>query len=134
MIFMRNASVKGLTTAAGIWTTSGIGMAIGAGMYTVGIFATVLMIVLQIVLHMWFSRLENTATEFTVLLRDVPDSIKNFRDSLTQRNICIESCKMTRTHGSSISLDITVKKPRDASVDALLLLAEENENVLSIDI
>ena len=134
MIIMRNASVKGLTTAAGIWTTSGIGMAIGAGMYTVGIFATVLMIVLQIVLHMWFSRLENTATEFTVLLRDVPDSIKNFRDSLTQRNICIESCKMTRTHGSSISLDITVKKPRDASVDALLLLAEENENVLSIDI
>ena len=58
MIFIRNASIKGLTTAAGIWTTSGVGMAIGAGMYTVGIFATVLMIVLQIILHTWFCALK----------------------------------------------------------------------------
>ena len=31
IIFERNRSVTGLTTAAGIWTTAGIGMAMGAG-------------------------------------------------------------------------------------------------------
>ena len=30
VIFVRNASIKGLTTAAGIWATAGVGIAIGA--------------------------------------------------------------------------------------------------------
>ena len=34
IIFQKNV-VKGLTTAAGLWVTSAIGMAAGAGMYTV---------------------------------------------------------------------------------------------------
>ena len=34
--------VRGLTTAAGIWATAGIGLAVGAGMYTISIAATLL--------------------------------------------------------------------------------------------
>src|SRR5262245_15162753 len=34
--------VLGLTTAATIWVVAGVGMALGAGMYTVAIFATVM--------------------------------------------------------------------------------------------
>jgi putative Mg2+ transporter-C (MgtC) family protein len=34
--------IRGVTTAAGIWTVDGIGVAIGAGMYVVGIAATAL--------------------------------------------------------------------------------------------
>ena len=37
--------IKGLTTAAGIWATAGIGIAVGAGMYNVGIFSTVLVLI-----------------------------------------------------------------------------------------
>ena len=134
MIFIRNASIKGLTTAAGIWTTSGVGMAIGAGMYTVGIFATVLMIVLQIILHTWFSRLENTENEFTVVLKNAPDSVKKFRKILTDHSLYIENCKMTRNTDASITLDITVKKSRVFAMDELLLLAQKDENVLSIEV
>lgn len=134
MIFIRNASIKGLTTAAGIWTTSGVGMAIGAGMYTVGIFATVLMIVLQIILHIWFSRLENTENEFTVVLKNAPDSVKKFRKILTDHSLYIENCKMTRNTDASITLDITVKKSRVFAMDELLLLAQKDENVLSIEV
>ena len=36
MIFVHKNTISGLTTAAGIWATSGIGMAIGAGLYFVG--------------------------------------------------------------------------------------------------
>ena len=35
VIFVRGASVKGLTTATGIWSCAGIGMAAGAGMYSI---------------------------------------------------------------------------------------------------
>ena len=37
-------TIKGLTTAAGIWLMAMIGMAVGAGLYLVGIVATLLMV------------------------------------------------------------------------------------------
>ena len=50
VIFVRGASVKGLTTATGIWATAGIGVAAGAGMYDITIFATLLLMILQLAL------------------------------------------------------------------------------------
>lgn len=35
-IILQKQIVRGLTTAAGIWATAGIGLAVGAGMYTIG--------------------------------------------------------------------------------------------------
>lgn len=51
VIFKNNGAVKGLTTAAGIWVTAGIGLCIGTGLFTVGIFSTVLIAVLQVLMH-----------------------------------------------------------------------------------
>ncbi len=42
VIFREGASVKGLTTAAGLWVMTAVGMAIGTGEYFIGIVATVL--------------------------------------------------------------------------------------------
>ena len=52
MIFYHKETIHGLTTAAGIWATSGVGMAIGAGMYTLGIISTVMILIAQIILHL----------------------------------------------------------------------------------
>lgn len=41
-IIQMKGSVKGLTTAAGIWMTAAIGLAIGSGMYTISIVAGLL--------------------------------------------------------------------------------------------
>lgn len=43
--YFQKQIVRGLTTAAGIWATSGIGLAIGAGMYWLGISATILTLI-----------------------------------------------------------------------------------------
>ena len=43
IIFQKNV-VKGLTTAAGLWVTSAIGMAAGAGMYALASVATLLVL------------------------------------------------------------------------------------------
>ena len=41
IIFVKdNNSVSGLTTAAGIWATAGVGMSIGAGQYFISIYYT----------------------------------------------------------------------------------------------
>ena len=51
MIVYRKNSVHGLTTAAGVWATAGIGMACGAGLFFVALGGTVIMICVQCVLH-----------------------------------------------------------------------------------
>ncbi len=48
-ILRMGVSVKGLTTAASLWTTAGIGLAVGAGMYVMSLFsAFVLLVVLSL--------------------------------------------------------------------------------------
>ena len=52
IIFKQGKSgVKGLTTAAGIWATAAVGLAIGSGLYFVGVSATVIILVIQFALH-----------------------------------------------------------------------------------
>ena len=51
MIVYKQQEVKGLTTAAGVWATAGVGMACGGGLYVVAIVATLLMVAVQFLLH-----------------------------------------------------------------------------------
>jgi Uncharacterized membrane protein len=51
VIFKNSGTVKGLTTAAGIWLTAGIGLALGSGMFVVGICGTVMIYLIQILMH-----------------------------------------------------------------------------------
>ena len=52
MILYKREALSGLTTAAGIWATAGIGMCVGAGLYILSAAATVLIIALQCLLHL----------------------------------------------------------------------------------
>lgn len=48
VIFTQRAKVQGLTTAAGLWVTAGIGLAVGAGFYAltiIGVFAALFTLV-----------------------------------------------------------------------------------------
>lgn len=134
VIFVKDVSIKGLTTAAGIWATASVGLAVGAGMYTVAIGSTILMVVFQFVFHKFFSRLENTVNEFTVVVNDNADAVKNFRSMLEEKKILVEKCKMTRNNDGTISLDITIKKARTTSMDEIMLIAEQNENIITVEI
>ncbi len=54
VIFVRHEIVQGLTTAAGVWATSAIGLAFGSGMYVIGVISTLLMYVVQHILYRYF--------------------------------------------------------------------------------
>jgi putative Mg2+ transporter-C (MgtC) family protein len=70
MIFIKKQSVSGLTTAAGIWATAGIGMAIGARMFFLGGAATLLILFVQVVLHRNFRWLRIPVARQLVLQAD----------------------------------------------------------------
>lgn len=46
-ILIKNQNINGLTTAAGLWITSGVGMALGSGLYFIGILSAILIVIIQ---------------------------------------------------------------------------------------
>ncbi len=67
VIFGSAARVKGLTTAAGLWTTAAIGIACGAGFYFMAFFATfaavIVLSVLKVVEDRFASKLQPDSQE-----------------------------------------------------------------------
>ena len=90
--------VRGLTTAAGIWTTAAVGLAVGAGQYWLGISATLLTLLgLEGLGYMFrnFSQ-RNVNLTFTVsgveALQLVMDEIKNKRHLIVSFSTEIVEC------------------------------------------
>ena len=52
MIVYKQHEVHGLTTAAGVWATAGVGMACGGNMYILAIGVTALLLVCQCIFHL----------------------------------------------------------------------------------
>jgi len=50
-IIRQGAGVRGLTTAASLWVSAGIGLAIGSGFYSAGIFTAILVLVVLFILR-----------------------------------------------------------------------------------
>jgi putative Mg2+ transporter-C (MgtC) family protein len=73
-IFREGRLVRGLTTAAGLWTVAAIGLAAGAAMYAVAVAATVVTLIvlygLRYVDRIVAARTEQTAVPFEVKLSD----------------------------------------------------------------
>lgn len=111
LIFIHKNTVKGLTTAAGIWATAGVGMALGAGMYAIGIAAAVLIIVAQMLLHKDLKILQvHNEEQISVVIDSSEESLTFVRHMLAEYDIHIEELKFKRIDSSLIelNLDITV--------------------------
>lgn len=68
-IFRNKNAVKGLTTAAGLWATAGIGLAVGSGMYWLGIVAAAIICIMQYLMHHFTvgsDAFQNSVLEFDV--------------------------------------------------------------------
>src|SRR6201999_718256 len=46
ILFLRQEVIRGLTTAASLWTVAAVGLAVGNGLYTAAIGATVLIVII----------------------------------------------------------------------------------------
>ncbi|MGL4450047.1 MAG: MgtC/SapB family protein [Sarcina sp.] len=56
VIFKEHGSIKGLSTAAGLWGVAAIGLSIGAGLYTLAITFTIFMIIVFEVLNKLYKK------------------------------------------------------------------------------
>lgn len=135
MIFVRNQSISGLTTAAGVWATAGIGMAVGAGLYGLGIGVSLLIIAAQMVLHRNFAWLHFPIGEQISLEMDaVGDGVSSIREKLLSHGIHILSLKAQHLDNGRMALDIFVKLPKDYNRTELMSLLSDNPHIKSLDL
>lgn len=133
VIFVRGGSVKGLTTAAGIWATAAIGLALGAGMYTVGVLCTALMILLQIALHKFLpGDMQSSKELLLVISRDYHTVMPKIRARLGEMKILIGSVEMEKLENGDTRVTMDVRLHKDNVSDELLDLADEFPEIKSI--
>ena len=97
VIFIRNNAVSGLTTAAGIWATAGVGMAIGAGSCLLGVCSGVLIVITQMVLHMTsFLTAEPYRGFLKVTTEDYEQVIEELRQRFRRDRIREVNVKITK--------------------------------------
>lgn len=134
IIFVHKQTVSGQTTAAGIWATVGIGMAVGAGMYLIGILTAAFITVLQMLFHKRRSMQKNPVME-KIVLRVPQDSSKvpEYIAMLQEKHIEILSTTMERKAGGSIEVKLYVRFPDSYTLTDTLKLLQEDMTVQSVE-
>lgn len=103
MIFVHKRTVTGLTTAAGVWATSGIGMAIGAGMYVVGIASTIIVLIVQLLLHTNARWLQRPRFKELRLKCDIDQKLQQYAYAVfDEMNIKVEEVGMKKDINANI--------------------------------
>ena len=68
ILFLRQQVVRGLTTAAGLWSVAAVGLAVGGGMYIAGFLATAIILLILAVIKPLESRMFKSERNRTILL------------------------------------------------------------------
>lgn len=92
-ILIQKQFVRGLTTAAGLWATSGIGLAVGGGMYWIGVFAMILTLIGLEFLTIIFKNVGEHSSLLVFATTD-KENLKRVTNELHLRNYRIASYDM----------------------------------------
>lgn len=124
MIFVHRNMITGLTTAAGIWATSGVGLAIGAGMYVVGITATMIIIAAQILLHKNFRWLKNSKSKRLVIKNVNIKGYQAYMTSLLAENGVVVHDVYIEKNEDSNSYTFIIELPQNVSEEQITDLVD----------
>jgi putative Mg2+ transporter-C (MgtC) family protein len=133
-IFKEGATVKGLTTAATIWISAAMGMAIGAEQYALAI--TALAIVMLVLLgFVWLQRFIDQFNREKVYKITVPCNKLTLGEIHTFLNDCglKGTCVYRHKVDEDIALTLIVKGPEKKHYTFISLL-QSNEHVLEFEV
>lgn len=135
VIFMQKQTIVGLTTAAGVWVTAAIGLSIGSGLYFVGIAATVITILGQILLHGKIRFLSSPRTETLMLqIVDNADAIKLLQDIFEDNEINILNLKSKRDEKSSlINVEVIIRVYESFNMTKFLNILQSKDFIKSLE-
>ena len=117
VIFTRDFKVTGVTTAAGLWTTVGVGMLMGAGFYFIGSVSTVLVLLTQLFFRRVHFHMRSPVANVSLQAVGTRAELDELRALLERMN-----CTTIRTKFSSVE-----DNPEQLRLDLLVIISDSRE-------
>ncbi|MBO5770933.1 MAG: MgtC/SapB family protein [Spirochaetales bacterium] len=135
VIFLKRDTLVGLTTAAGLWATVGVGIAIGAGMYVTGIFTTLFILLLQLIMHWKKLRVvSSVAGNITVNITKHDITLADLRERLEKKGLFLRNISLSRSKEDDFILKASIVFSKRESMDEIIEEMKHNEIFESIDL
>lgn len=131
MIVYRKNEVRGLTTAAGVWATAGVGMACGGRLYVVALGAAIIIISAQCLFHLPF-KVFHSKRFYAVKIEFVQSENENLIIKSLFGVDRFNHLVIKRENGQVI-YSATLNTDKEFSSTKLNEIMAENEFVLSIE-
>ena len=131
IIVYKQHEVRGLTTAAGVWATAGVGMACGGRLYIVALGATALMVVVQCILHIKW-RIFRTKRFYSVKIEFIQNGNENKKIKEIFGTDRFNHLVIKREDGKVI-YSATLNTDKEFSSTRLNQIITENDFIYSIE-
>ena len=137
IIVTRRQRVKGLTTAAGLWTAAIVGLAFGGGFYEGGIAATLLILLAELVFSRWEYLLLDRAPIVNLYLEyQDRNCLEAVLGELKNHGVKVMNLEITRAneeknHAPCALFMLQLNKK--IGTDALLTLLRDRQGVIRAD-
>lgn len=138
IIVTRSNRVKGLTTAAGLWTASIIGLACGAGYAECAIFATLMVMLAELVLIRIEYRFVKRSREVNLYVEySLPSTVQRLVRVLRTEKIPMNDMEVNRMAeadgGYRYSAILTIQPSRQELEQKIIKAFEETDGVLTVE-
>nr|MBO4518013.1 MgtC/SapB family protein [Clostridia bacterium] len=130
IIVYRKNAVHGLTTAAGVWATAGIGMACGAGLYFVAVGGAGIMICVQCVLHI-NCKLFNLKRTYVIKISFVQTTDEN--QKIKEIFGVNHFHKLSVVRGGKTVFNVSIYTDNEIASDTIAEIMKNNDFIISIE-
>lgn len=116
--------IKGLTTAAGLWTAACVGLTIGVGLYEVALTGSVIILLVLTLLNLWDGRIHRHTKSLDVYIELNKDvSLGQFLQRIRSSSMTVSGLQIEQgSHAEGLSFFVTVKTEK--KIDRKLFLQE----------
>lgn len=134
VIFFRRDIVSGVTTAAGLWATVGVGIAIGAGWYLTGAATTLMIVFFQSLLHHKSALVKTQKVGILVFHLDetlVEQTVSERLARLVER---VSELRLRRLENGKVELYCEVVFPMDCTSEDITHILRELPELHSVEL
>ena len=131
-IILQRQIVRGLTTAAGLWATSGIGLAIGAGMYVLGISAMILTLIGLEALTFVFKNvsMKSSVVEFITAKKETLNKLAKLFNSKDYVVVSYQLEEKTSATGIVYAVSLVIKSKKSRKDDSIMELLQTFDDIM----
>jgi Uncharacterized membrane protein len=134
-IMKEGATVRGLTTAAGLWGVACIGLAVGAGMYLPAVVTTALILFVLI----YFAKFEEHFTGMrlykglVLVVNDGPGQVGMVGSILGEIGVLIKNISLNRLDGDLLEIELLLSLPSEVAIEEVIQRLSTARGMQSID-